>query len=100
MCLPPNYTHCTQPLDKGAFSPLKQAWREERYAFLLKNPGKVVSKFSFLAIFSKHWLKTMTPLNIISGFRNTGIYPLDNTKLIHYVMTHHYHQSRIMITTQ
>ena len=82
MCLPPNSTHCTQPLDKGAFSPLKQARREECHAFLLKNPGKVVSKFSFSAIFSKAWLKAMTPLNIISGFHNTGIYPLDKTKLL------------------
>ena len=82
MCLPPNSTHRTQPLDKGAFSPLKQAWREECHAFLLKNPGKVVSKFSFSAIFGKAWLKAMTPLNVISGFRNTGIYPLDKTKLL------------------
>lgn len=82
MSLPPNSTHRTQPLDKGVFSPLKQAWREECHVFLLKNQGKVISKFSFSQIFSKAWLKSMTPSNIISGFRNTGIYPLDKTKLL------------------
>ena len=28
-CLPPNTTHITQPLDKGAFAPLKISWGEE-----------------------------------------------------------------------
>ena len=82
MSLPPNSTHRIQPLDKGVFSPLKQAWREECHIFLLKNQGKVISKFSFSQIFSKAWLKSMTPSNIISGFHNTGIYPLDKTKLL------------------
>ena len=36
-CIPPNSTHRTQPLDKGA---LKQAWREECHAFLLKKTWK------------------------------------------------------------
>ena len=41
MCLPPNSTYRTKPLDKGAFSLPKQALREKCHAFLLKNPGKV-----------------------------------------------------------
>ena len=50
--------------------------------FLLKNQGKVISKFSFSQIFSKAWLKSVISSNIISGFRKTGIYPLDKTKLL------------------
>ena len=36
-CLPPNSTHRTQTLDKGAFSPLKIIWREECHALLSKS---------------------------------------------------------------
>ena len=82
MCLPPNSTHKTQPLDKGPFSPLKVAWKEECHSFLLKNPEKVISKFSFSAIFGKAWLKAMTSSNIIAGFKVTGIYPLNKNKLL------------------
>ena len=82
MCLPPNSTHRTQPLDKGPFSPLKVAWKEECHSFLLNNPEKVISKFSFSAIFGKAWLKAMTPSNIIAGFNVTGIYPLNKNKLL------------------
>ena len=39
MCLPPNSTHCIQPLDKGAFSSLKQAWRENA-CIPVKEPRK------------------------------------------------------------
>ena len=54
-CLPPHSTHRTQPLDKGAFSPLKRYWAEECHKFLSANPGKVITHYQFGAIFHNAW---------------------------------------------
>ena len=59
-CLPPHSSHCTQPLDKGCFSPLKQFWKQECHDFLVNNPGKVVTRYDFSQLFSKAWYKGMT----------------------------------------
>ena len=75
--LPPNTTHLSQPLDKGVFGPLKQAWMEVCYGYLAEHPGQVVTKFEFSQLFSKAWMGSMTMQNIVSGFSTTGIYPFD-----------------------
>ena len=45
-CLPPNTTHRTQPLNKGAFSPLKICWREECHNFFSDNPNQPLQLWS------------------------------------------------------
>lgn len=75
--LPPNTTHLTQPLDKGIFGPLKVAWRQVCHQFLVKHPGMRVAKHNFSSLFSEAWVQALTPRNIISGFRTTGVYPPD-----------------------
>lgn len=57
-CLPPHSTHKTQPLDKGVFGPLKHAWREECHDYMMKHPGKVVTRYE---LFGKAWMKAMIP---------------------------------------
>lgn len=82
-CLPPHVTHLAQPLDKTVFSPLKRAWHEECQLYMANNPGKVVSRSSFMSPFSSTWLKAMhhSTGNIISGFRSTGVFPFDRTAI-------------------
>ena len=75
--LPPHTTHLTQPLDKGCFAPLKMAWREVCHRFICQNPGKVVGIYEFSHLFSDAWLQSMTMKNIVSGFKVTGVYPVD-----------------------
>ena len=82
LCLPPNTTHKTQPLDKGVFGPLKQAWREECHSYIQSNPGKVITRYQFSLLFGRAWFKSVTPVNIISGFRVTGVYPVNRDKLL------------------
>ena len=77
--LPPNTTHLTQPLDKGVFGPFKQYWRQVCHDYLISHPGKVVNRYNFSSLFSKAWMQTMSCSNIISGFRTTGIFPLDRS---------------------
>lgn len=47
-----------------------------------KNPGKVVTQYDFMGVFSKVWYKAMIIPNILSSFCTTKIYPL-NCSAIH-----------------
>ena len=76
-CIPPNTTHAAQPLDVSFFGPLKRHWSSACHAYLAKNPGSVVTKLQFNSLFSQAWYKAIRPETIISGFRKTGICPLD-----------------------
>ena len=80
--LPPHTTHLAQPLDKGPFSPLKACWKSVCHEFHTHNPGRVVSRFDFSALFSEAWKRAMSQKYILAGFRTTGIYPFCRTKLL------------------
>ena len=75
--LPPNSTHLLQPLDKGTFSPLKTYWKQECHEFMSKNPGEVVSRFTFSKILGRSWERCMRLSNVQAGFKVTGVYPFD-----------------------
>ena len=83
--LPPNSTHMTQPLDVAFFAPLKNEWRKILMKWKKYNRG-VLPKSLFPSLLRQ----TITNLgprsatNLISGFRTTGIYPLNRncTQLI------------------
>lgn len=74
-CLPPHTTADSQPLDTSCFGPLKTYWFEICRQYLFSNPGRVITKFQFSALFAQAWSKGMTIDNIVSGFHGTGIYP-------------------------
>ena len=77
LCLPPHTTHATQPLDCGVFSPLKSHWSTVCHKFIQKNPGKLITRYNFNGLFSKAWLKSVVPTNLIAGFKVCGVYPLN-----------------------
>jgi len=79
--LPPHTTHATQPLDRGCFSPLKVSWRQVCHEFYTSHPGQVVTQYDFSSLFAETWKRAMTPKNIISGFRVTGVCPFDRSKV-------------------
>ena len=76
-CLPPHTTHECQPLDCSLFGPLKAHWRQTCHAFYQENPGQVISKLNFCRIFKPAWLKSVTPENIIGGFKKAGVFPFN-----------------------
>ena len=82
LCLPPHTTHEAQPLDCTVFSPLKAQWRAVCHEYFQANPGKVITKFNFVGLFTKAWSRSVTPANIIAGFKTCGIYPLDSSAII------------------
>ena len=74
--LPPHTSHVTQPLDVGCFGPLKNAFYSECQAFLRKNPGMQITRYNVAEISARAYNKGLTPENLISAFRKTGIYPI------------------------
>ena len=81
-CLPPHTTHVCQPLDCSLFKPLKEHSRQECHKFYQKNPGSVISKFNFCKIFQPAWLKAIAPSNIVAGFKQAGIFPLNRNVVL------------------
>ena len=79
--LPPHATHLTQPLDRGCFPPLKTYWKELCHIFYVKNPGRIITRYDFSTIFSEAWKLAMTPKNIMSGFKVTGVCPFSRITL-------------------
>lgn len=78
ICLPPNTTHLTQPLDVAYFRPLKMKWRKiiEDYK---NRHACVVNKSHFPPLLKKLMedLKTSGSEALKSGFRKCGIFPCD-----------------------
>ena len=74
-CLPPHTTHVCQPLDVTCS---KKYWDQACDEYLSANPGRVASNYlpGFEATF---WCMepAMTPCNITSGFRATGVFPVN-----------------------
>ena len=42
------------------------------------NPGKLVNRYNFTELFSRAWTRAMSPSNVVSGFRSTGVCPFDS----------------------
>lgn len=76
-CLPPHTTHESQPLGTCVFGPLKKNWSDVCHRFLQSHPGQVVTKYQFSSLPNEAWMMTMTPTNIVSGFRKCGVHPFN-----------------------
>ena len=76
-CLPPHTTHITQPLNASVFHSLKVHWDTDCDKFMSSNPGRLITIYQFSTLFLSAWSKVMTPKTIVSGFKATGVFPLD-----------------------
>ena len=82
ICLPPNSTHLTQPLDVAFFRPVKIAWRNVLSEWKgtedgIKNTN--IQKQNFPPLLAKMMgiIEPSIKDNLISGFRKCGIFPLN-----------------------
>lgn len=76
-CLPANTTHELQPMDKSVFRAFEHYWDEAVLLYWSNHGDRTITKQRFGTLFSGVWDKCMTPSNIKSGFRATGIYPFN-----------------------
>ena len=78
---PPYVTDKMQPSDVTCFSPLKRCWEK-----LLASPTNTLgpreclSKSLFVDLLCSNWREELSPANVISGFKATEIFPVDQTK--------------------
>ncbi|KAJ8932166.1 hypothetical protein NQ314_014878 [Rhamnusium bicolor] len=83
--LPPNATYITQPLDVSFFHPLKVTWRKILREIKLKHPKEnCVEKAKFPGMLARLLkdIKSNEKTNLRSGFRATGIYPLNPDEVL------------------
>ena len=69
--------HMLQPLDVGVFKSLKSNYSMACKKFLSEHPGQVISTDVLASLLAQAWPESVTPVNVMSGFRKCGIYPLN-----------------------
>lgn len=77
LTLPPHTSHRLQPLDKTVFGPLKRFFNQAMDAWMRSNPGKMTTIYDVPGLVNDAFVAAMTPRNILSGFRPTGICPFN-----------------------
>ena len=88
VCLHPNSTDKTQPLDVAYFAPLKSAWRNILNEWKKSPQGRIhptLPKSKFPALLKKLVLfleDNNGANNLVSGFRKCGIHPLDRNQVL------------------
>ena len=79
--LPPHCTDLLQPLDVSVFKPLKDYYDQELTTEVHKDRAKnAVNHSQFVNIVCSAYPRGLSESNVKSGFRATGIYPLDKSK--------------------
>ena len=81
ICLLENATHILQCLDVRPFLAFKRELSRCQQAWYLQNPGLKFDKYSIIPVAQEALEKAMTPEIIISGFKNTGTFPLDKNAI-------------------
>ena len=76
LALPAHNSHWLQPLDKGVFGPLKTFFNKVCSEYTSETQ-RTVTKCVWPKLIKEAWNMALTPSNIRSGFRTTGIYPLN-----------------------
>ncbi|KYM99107.1 hypothetical protein ALC62_10163 [Cyphomyrmex costatus] len=74
---PPHYSHRLQPLDVSVFGPFKTAMHKQYENFMRMHPGRGITIPDIPQMINRALEVGGTEINIKSGFRATGIWPLD-----------------------
>ena len=77
LSFPPHCSHKLQPLDRSVYFPLKKFFNTQCDAWCSSNPGRTMQIFDIPALCAVAFPLAMTPVNIQSGFRVSGIYPFN-----------------------
>lgn len=74
---PPHTSHKLQPLDISVYGPLKTYYNQAVEAWLYNHNGNTFTIYSVAEALGIAYPRAFTPRNILSGFRKSGIFPLD-----------------------
>lgn len=77
ICLPSHTTQALQPLDRSFFKSLKHHLKKEARQWMIHHPGRKIGRLQAGELIGKAWGKAASVEIALSGFRATGIFPLD-----------------------
>ena len=77
LCLPAHTTHILQPLDIGVFKSFKANFSKTCSKYMSTNRGRVITTDKLAMLVAEAWPLSFTPVNIMSGFKKCGIFPLN-----------------------
>ena len=80
LCLPAHSAHIThllQPLDAGVFKSLKSFYFKDCKKYITDYPGRVITTDVIASLLADAWPQSITPINIMSGFKKSGTYLLN-----------------------
>lgn len=76
-CIPAHSSHITEPPDVSFYGLLKQAWKKAVSTCAAQNLGMSVTKETIARTFREAWDNTVKVPNVVSSFKNAGIYPVN-----------------------
>ncbi|CAK1547896.1 unnamed protein product [Leptosia nina] len=77
LTFPPHCSHRLQPLDVTVFGPFKARYRASMNDWMTSNPGKTVTIYNVAQFAKDAFFAAFNMNNISSGFKNTGIWPIN-----------------------
>ncbi|XP_072380813.1 uncharacterized protein [Diabrotica undecimpunctata] len=77
LTIPPHCTNRLQPLDVGLFKPFQTFYNAAVDAWMMNHPGQTFTIYNVAACVGTAYPRAMTPVNIASAFRKSGIFPFD-----------------------
>lgn len=77
LSIPPHTSHRLQPLDVTLYSPLKTAFRRECDIKIKSTCLQKITPYDIAGLFNTAYSKVATIGNAVSGFKQTGIFPLN-----------------------
>ena len=77
LSFPPHTSHTLQPLDRSVYGPFKKYYNSACDGWILGHPGRTMKIYDIPGMVGTAFPRAMTPANILSGFRVSGISPFD-----------------------
>ena len=77
LCLPAHTSHILQPLDVGVFKAFKTSFNKACGNYMRQHPNQVITTDVLASVVAQAYLTSFTPVNILSGFKKTGVYPFN-----------------------
>lgn len=79
LTFPPHTSHRLQPLDVAVFAPFKSYCKNAFNKWISENPGKTINIYEIAKLSAVAFDESFSRKNILSGFKKTGISPLDRS---------------------
>jgi hypothetical protein len=77
LLLPSNATHLMQVGDVSIHAPFKKALKREAGEYTYQHPRTPITRYHYARIVKEAFVHSFTPSNILSGYKATGIHPIN-----------------------